>query len=60
MFRKGKIEGDPKKVKVGLKRRREPSNAVEDDPKKSLSWIETEAGSESEEFGLEVSLVEIP
>ena len=34
-------------------------SAVEGDPKKSWSGIETKAGAESEEVGLEVSLVGI-
>ena len=48
--------------KLGLQRRymfRKGKCAVEGDPKKSWSGIETEAGAEYEEVGLEVSLVGI-
>ena len=38
---------------------RKGKSAVEDDPKKSWSWIETEAGVELEEIGMEVGLVGI-
>ena len=38
---------------------RKGKSAVEGDPKKSWSGIETEAGAQSEEVGLEVSLVGI-
>ena len=38
---------------------RKGKSAVEDDPKKGWSGIETEAGAEQEEVGLEVSLVGI-
>ena len=38
---------------------RKGKSAVEGDPKKSWSGIETEAGAEKEEVGLEVSLVGI-
>ena len=38
---------------------RKGKSVVKSDPKESWSWIETEAGAEKEEVGLEVSLVEI-
>ena len=47
---------------LGLQRRymfRKEKSAVEGDLKKDWSWIETEAGAELEEVGLEVSLVGI-
>ena len=38
---------------------RKGKSAVEGDPKKSWSWIETKAGVEQKEVGLEASLVGI-
>ena len=38
---------------------RKRKSAVEGGPKKGRSWIETEAGVEQEEVGLEVNLVGI-
>ena len=47
---------------LGLQQRymfKKGNSVVEGDPKKDWSWIETEAGAEYEEVGLEVSLVRI-
>ena len=40
---------------MGRNMLRKAKSTVEGDPKKSRSWIETEAGPEKKEVGLEVS-----